>query len=940
MVSDFSVCYIAKNEEKNISESIGKLVELLGRPDNVGYEILVLDTGSTDKTVNVAETLGARVERFEWINDFSAARNAAMRYAKYDRILFIDADEMPEKIDFDELISLWREYPDAIGRIERRNLCNNSEGGTCIATDRVERFFDRRLYHYEGVIHEQVVRNDKGRLFGYPLPFTVYHEGYYGSEQQLKEKAARNNELLFSELKKNLNDPYIYYQLGQSYDLMGDSEAAVKYYEKGYGLNPDRKAEYSGVMICNLGKALAEQGRYDEAEKLIDSELHNYNNLADFLCFAAYTYMRKGNLENAINFYNKAFDSTDRYIEGSVDFIPAYNLGCIYEALGDELKSKEYFEKSSSLGYEKATKRLNELLTDDFDYVSKKKYISIIVPINKENEDVYKIGQLCECILGQSVGIGHIEVIFVIMTDSKDVISELAGIERTHENSICLFYPDAGISIEEGIAEAFGYTTADSVMLLKVGCLLKWDAIRMMNAAINSGDIDMVIHGVNYSDSDFILTIENEQMRDEVKNAGIIGQASSGVLYRMSFLIEKNVTPYNLLNGDAGILFAEKIYCIKENLELLTKNGKSNVDSTENALSNNDGAGSGANIMVSVIIPCYNSGEYIDVCMGSLIAQTIGWKHLQVILVDDASDDGDTLEKLKNYEMKYPENVVLILNDKNIGPGGCRNIGLKYSLGEYTTYVDSDDWLGKNALKTLYDYAIEYDADVVDHGHIMVYDHDGKEIAENKAEGEKQLFVIDSIEKRKEFILPSDSSVACTDKLFSTKLLKYNNILFAEHISCEEIPFIYTVRFYSNRYLVITERFYYYYKRLNSLSDVDNYKKNRFDIVEGYLLLFEEIKKRGFQELYLEEIDFLFWCGAFYLPLFNIAATGGEYTKDEYECIRQAVSSRVNDICSNYYFKSAFSNMEIIGKITYLPADDSIFEDIKQLFRGLTTESA
>ena len=87
---NFSVCIIAKNEEKNLKETLSKLCYLLGKPGDGQYEILVLDTGSTDKTVEVALEFGGSVEHFEWIKDFSAARNAAMKVSlmqmKFPRI--------------------------------------------------------------------------------------------------------------------------------------------------------------------------------------------------------------------------------------------------------------------------------------------------------------------------------------------------------------------------------------------------------------------------------------------------------------------------------------------------------------------------------------------------------------------------------------------------------------------------------------------------------------------------------------------------------------------------------------------------------------------------------------------------------------------------------------------------------------------------------------
>ena len=564
MNNRFSVCYIVKNEELNIEKTILKLIDLFGEPETIGYEILVVDTGSTDDTVNTAKKYGARVEFFEWIKDFSAARNETMKMAKYDRVLFLDADEIPEKGDLDEILALWGKYPDAIGRIERRNLCNNGEGGSCILTDRVERFFDRRLYHYEGVIHEQVTKNEAGEMYGYPIPFTVYHEGYYGTDEQLKEKAQRNNELLMKEMEKNPEDPYIYYQLGQSYDLMGDFKTSLEFYEKSYNLCPDRKTEYAGILIRSLGSIYIKLEKNEEAIKLVKEEENNFSDYGDFLCFAGHAYTRAGDLENAIKMYKKALKATLVHIEGSRTAIPLYNLGCIYEALGDEIQAKEYFESAINNGHREAKKRLDNLLTGDYENKSNRKDVAIIVPVDNTSRRLEKVW---DNIKEQSIGVGHIEIVFVVMTDDKVTNNFLTEVERTYESSVCLFYPDKSEGVEENIGKAFGYTSAENVMLVNDNTALKWDAVRMMNAAMKTAETDMVTYGINYSDSDFVLSINDEKMRTDVIKSGMLKDAPATSLYKMDFLINNSVSPEHLIKSDAGVLYAKKIYCIKETLD-------------------------------------------------------------------------------------------------------------------------------------------------------------------------------------------------------------------------------------------------------------------------------------------------------------------------------------------------------------------------------------
>ncbi len=114
----FSVCIIAKNEEKNIERCLSSI-------QHFDCEIIVVDTGSTDRTKEIAQKYGAKVYDFEWINDFSAARNFSISKASYDWILVLDCDEWTEESDPEEFVFLAREYPSYVGRLKRKNLTPN-----------------------------------------------------------------------------------------------------------------------------------------------------------------------------------------------------------------------------------------------------------------------------------------------------------------------------------------------------------------------------------------------------------------------------------------------------------------------------------------------------------------------------------------------------------------------------------------------------------------------------------------------------------------------------------------------------------------------------------------------------------------------------------------------------------------------------------------------
>ncbi len=338
----------------------------------------------------------------------------------------------------------------------------------------------------------------------------------------------------------------------------------------------------------------------------------------------------------------------------------------------------------------------------------------------------------------------------------------------------------------------------------------------------------------------------------------------------------------------------------------------------------------------SIIVPCNNSNDYLDVCVNSLLKQTIGFDSLEIIFIDDNSNDnGHTVNKLKEYENKYPDNIVLILNDENMGPGGCRNIALEYVSGEYVAYLDSDDWIDDDTLEKLYLIAKKHDADVVEFGFSNTGEHDGCMSHSKERSNECKVYEIKDESARKEFVLPSDSSVVCWDKIYRADMLKNNKISFAEHISYEEPPFSYTVRFFSDRYVVTSDRYYYYYNRPDSMSDIERYKKNRFNIVDGYIRLLNELSDKKLLDKFREEVEFIFWCGAFYLPLFNMAAAKDFYTKEEFISLQKMVKEHVNNICDNMYFKSMFSGLEIIGKVTYCMIDDNVYEEVRKLFSAI-----
>ena len=151
---------IAKNEAQFIQEA-------LESASCWADELIVLDTGSTDQTVEIAQKAGARVHSFEWCDDFSAARNASLAYASSDWVAILDADErfsidQPERIS--ELFIQTETWPYQALMIRLENYTYEDE---LISVSRVPRIFPRHPdLGYEGVVHE----NLESLSYGTPNP--------------------------------------------------------------------------------------------------------------------------------------------------------------------------------------------------------------------------------------------------------------------------------------------------------------------------------------------------------------------------------------------------------------------------------------------------------------------------------------------------------------------------------------------------------------------------------------------------------------------------------------------------------------------------------------------------------------------------------------------------------------------------------------------------
>lgn len=336
-----SICMIMKNEEKNLRKCLDSIKGL-------AHELILVDTGSADSTLDIAREYTSQIYHFDWIHDFSAARNYSLSLASNDWVLVLDCDESLSSIDKDSLTMFMKEHPYKIGLISRRNHYESNQTDS-VYTDLVERFFNRNLYEYRGEVHEQVVPKNSSPFISGKESINLHleHFGYVGTEDELYKKAMRDAGILKKMLLKDPNNPYLYFQLGQSYNLIHDDEQALYYYDKGLSFDVDPDAEYIQMMVIGYGYALVHLGRYEEAlglQNIYDA----FATSADFICLMGLIYLRTGNLVSAMAEFLKAANHPVAHMEGANSFIPYYNMGCINELLGDKNMALTLYKKCGS----------------------------------------------------------------------------------------------------------------------------------------------------------------------------------------------------------------------------------------------------------------------------------------------------------------------------------------------------------------------------------------------------------------------------------------------------------------------------------------------------------------------------------------------------------------------------------------------------------------
>ncbi len=326
-----SVFLIAKNEEKRIEKCLSSIA-------SYGFEIVVVDTGSTDNTREIAAGFTPNVYSYEWCDDFSAARNFALAKINNNWAFMLDCDEWVEKIDIDELLYFMKAYPASVGAVKRNNYAH----GTLNNTDNTERFFDRRKFGYKGIIHEQLSPKSGNDFPCLLLHTEIGHSGYDMGEDEAAAKAERNLSLLNKQLETEGPSPYIFYQLGKGSEIISDYENAYKYYGRGLEYDLDPELAYVQAMVVSYGNAMLKTDRADEA-LAFESIYNEFSSVCDFVYLMGQIYKSNGQYDKALEQFMKAVTFESSRLRGANSFLSYYEIAHILELAGEEDEARKFY---------------------------------------------------------------------------------------------------------------------------------------------------------------------------------------------------------------------------------------------------------------------------------------------------------------------------------------------------------------------------------------------------------------------------------------------------------------------------------------------------------------------------------------------------------------------------------------------------------------------
>ena len=332
-----SLCMIVKNEEDCIGKCLSSVRDVVD-------EIIIVDTGSSDRTIEICESFGAQVLNFTWNGSFSDARNYGIERATGDWILWLDADEEVEATDVFKLRDILYS-DDYLISIQLVNYYGEHPDPTKTFNIAHTRLFRNHIgFQFQNRIHETLNVND---IFAdweeipsiATVPIKIYHYGYLDSYNDSKKKFERNFNMLEEELKQDDHSPWMEYHIASEYYRIKQFDKAFDYINQSI-MGFLKKLQTPPSLLYRLKYAiLINSGSIDGALLGIDRAITLYPDYVDLHFYKGLILYLKNMFNEAIEVFDHCLDMGEDNIQhltlqGVGSFQALYYKGCCLEKLG------------------------------------------------------------------------------------------------------------------------------------------------------------------------------------------------------------------------------------------------------------------------------------------------------------------------------------------------------------------------------------------------------------------------------------------------------------------------------------------------------------------------------------------------------------------------------------------------------------------------------
>lgn len=318
-----SVCLIVKNEELNLRYCLESIKDIAG-------EIIIVDTGSTDSTIEIAKDFTSKIINFKWNDNFSDARNESIKEASGDWILFLDADE---RIDKDDCISLQKLLSSTNFNAIYFRLNNYSNGKFISSSSVLRAFTNNKKLKFQGKIHEQIrpsVETIYGKDVFYYSDIKILHH----TNSDRSKQNDRNLKLLFTYPNEDKNS-YYYYSLANQYYISGLYNLSISNYKKALQMNDFKvTSHHAPYLIINLMKNLLKCENFAELINVFDKYISDFEDFKDMYFLSALAFIEIGKTRFALkNLYKYKSITFDNLKYPKNNFEDNYNLDNLLQAL-------------------------------------------------------------------------------------------------------------------------------------------------------------------------------------------------------------------------------------------------------------------------------------------------------------------------------------------------------------------------------------------------------------------------------------------------------------------------------------------------------------------------------------------------------------------------------------------------------------------------------